>query len=167
MIERIPMHDRRLQIAIGALTMAAMIFVWSLVAALRIEPTSDAAPPQFNIAAAQVESVRAAAIEVAKVVDLNLFAPDRSAPLRRYSLSGYEDEPMTEVAMEVARPVVLGTAVGSGERSFAMCSLEGAPTVIVRVGDKLGDYTVRSIRRGVVEFSSTSGERFAVDANPS
>lgn len=167
MIDRAVFRDRRLQLAGGALALSLVAVGWSFMSALRIEPTGEAAPPQFNVEAALIDGSGAPTVEIADVVELNLFAPDRSAPLRRYSLSGYDDAPLSEVAVEVPKPVVLGTAVGSGARSFAMCSLAGAPTVIVRVGDKLGEYTVRSIERGVVEFSSASGERFAVDANPS
>jgi hypothetical protein len=167
MSNRVLLQDRKLQLAAGAVVIASLAVVWSLVSALRITPTGDAAAPQFDIAAALTRDSGKSAVDVTEVVDLNVFAPDRSAPLRRYSLSGYEDDAVAEVAVDVPKPVVLGTAVGSGSRSFAMCSLAGAPTVIVRVGDKLGDYTVRSIQRGVVEFSSSSGERFAVDANPS
>ncbi len=167
MIDRDLRRDRRLQLALATLAVAVLVVAWSLVSALRIEPTSEAAPPQFNTAAALIGDSSAPVVEVAEVVDLNLFAPDRSAPLRRYSLSGYEEVIAPEAVAEAPKPLVLGTAVGTGARSFAMCSLAGAPTVIVRVGDKLGDYTVRSIERGVVVFSTTSGERFAVDANPS
>ncbi len=167
MNRRVLLADRKLQVALGAFTIALLAFVWSGVSALTIEPTADAPPPEFNTTAARNSESRTSAIEIMNVVDLNLFAPQRSAPLLRYSLTGYDDEPLPVDAIEAARPLVLGTAVSSGARSFAMCSLEGAPTVIVRVGDELGAYTVRSIERGVVVFSTTSGERFAVSANPS
>jgi hypothetical protein len=167
MSDRVLLSDRKLQLALGALAVSVLAVGWSFASALRIEPTGDATPPTFNTAAALMTGANTSSIEIAEIVDQNLFAPDRSAPLRRYSLSGYEDEFAPEDAVEVPKPVVLGTAVGSGARSFAMCSLNGASTVIVRVGDKVGDYTVRSIERGVVVFSTTSGERFAVDANPS
>ncbi len=167
MINRVLLADRKLQVALGALAIALLAVVWSVVSVLNIQPTSDAAPPRFNIAASLMGDSSASSIEISNVVGLNLFAPDRSAPLRRYSLSGYDEAPLSVEAAEVPRPIVLGTAVGSGARSFAMCSLAGAPAVILRVGDELGRYTVRSIERGVVVFSTTSGERFAVDANPS
>ncbi len=167
MIDRVLLSDTKSRLALGALAIAMLAVAWSLLSAIRIEPTGEAAPPQFDIAAALVGDSRIAPVAISDVVDLNLFAPDRSAPLRRYSISGYEDEPLPVDNVEVPRPVVLGTAVGSGARSFAMCSLDGASTVIVRVGDQLGEYTVRSIERGAVVFSTASGERFAVSANPS
>jgi len=167
MIDRALMSDTKFRLALGALAVALLAVAWSLLSAIRIAPTAEAAPPQFNTAAALVRDSGISPIEISTVVDLNLFAPDRSAPLRRYNLSGYEEEPTPVEAVEVPRPIVLGTAVGRGARSFAMCSLAGASTVIVRVGDKLGEFTVRSIERGAVVFSTASGERFAVDANPS
>ena len=74
----------------------------------------------------------------------------------------YTAEPTTLVL-----PVVHGTAVGAEGRSFAMCSLDGSPTQIVRLGDRVGDFTVRAITRGAVEFSTPAGERISVAATSS
>lgn len=160
-------RNRQMQAAMAALAIAFLIFIWSLVSAIHIEPTADAPLPAFNTTASNPRVIAPERSQVAEVVDLNIFAPDRTAPLRRYSLGGDEEVLQAETLEEIPKPVVHGTAVGTGSRSFAMASLNGAPTVIVRVGDKLGEYTVRSIERGVVVFSTASGERFAVDANPS
>lgn len=166
MIERTVFRNRRLQSAIAALVLGAAFAVWSLVMALRIEPVPDAAPPQFNTAAALPSVQRARALNVSAVVEENLFSPDRSPPVTRYRLPGDEDTYVEAEPIDVSQLLVLGTVVGAGSRTFAMCSLNGASTVIVRVGDRIGDFTVRSIKRGVVEFSTVSGERFEINANP-
>ncbi len=166
MMSRDVLKQQRVQAAIGALILAASFAVWSFVVALRIEPVPDAAPPQFNTAAALAARQTAQALNVSAVVEDNLFSPDRSPPVTRYRLPGNEDTYVEAEPVDVSQLLVLGTVVGTGNRTFAMCSLNGAPTVIVRVGDQVGDFTVRSIKRGVVEFSTVSGERFAINANP-
>jgi hypothetical protein len=165
-ITRDVLKNRRVQSAIGALVVAASFAIRSLVMALRIEPVPEAAPPQFNTAAALPAASNAKALNVSAVVSENLFSPDRSPPLTRYRLPGNEDAYVEAEPIDVSQLLVLGTVVGAGNRTFAMCSLNGAPTVIVRVGERVGDFTVRSIKRGVVEFSTASGERFEINANP-
>ena len=51
-------------------------------------------------------------------------------------------------AVEPLKPLVLGTAVATDGRSFATLQLgDGSPT-LVHVGDKIGEWTVKSIQRG-------------------
>ena len=99
-----------------------------------------------------------ARVDVARAVSLNLFSPDRRAPALRYRLAqgdvGYPDpEPMPP-----SLPALHGTAVDVGGRSFAMCSLDGAPAVVVRVGDTLGAWTVVAIARGRVTLRDADGQ---------
>ncbi len=161
-------RDRRVALAGGALGLASLVLLWSVFTALRLTPTESAEPPRFLATDSLVMQSSAPSINVPSVVGLNVFAADRSAPLARYRLDGEDPVAIAaEPALEPSLPVVVGTAVGTGRASFAMCSLDDSPTMIVRVGDKIGDYTVRVITRGVVEFSTPSGERISVSANPS
>jgi hypothetical protein len=153
----------------AALAVGVVVLLAATASAVSVTPTPDAPAPQIVLPVAQGDQASGPLPRIADIVDQNVFSPDRRAPLVPYRLAGNEVETFAAMAeeAEVAVPVVLGTAVGEGKSSFAMCSLAGAPTVVVRVGDQLGDYTVRSIARGVVEFSSASGERVSVNANPS
>ncbi len=159
------------RIAGVALLACTAVALYTVVSAVRITPSPRMEPPVFLTDDATAARPRVPDISVAKVVNANVFAPERSAPPQRYLLAGgfeaYQDAVDDVVPEPPARPVVHGTVVGTNGRSFAMCALNGAPSVIVRVGDRLGDYTVRSIERGVVEFSTASGERFAIDATSS
>ncbi len=160
--------NRSVQVASGALFVAAVVALWTMASAILITPTPSVEPPVFSAREAMREPRRIAFMSVASVVDENIFAPQRTAPLQRYRLAGAYEEAFVEMEpVPPVPPVVRGTVVGENGRSFAMCALDGASTVIVRVGDRLGDFTVRSIARGVVEFSTPSGERFAISANPS
>ncbi len=161
-------RDRWLMASVSAVTAAALFFVWSATAALRISPTAEAAAPQFTSRDSLAGRATLPALRISDAVDLNVFAPDRSAPVTRYSLTGEPEFPVfAEEPEPVVLPEVLGTAVGEGTRSFAMCQLNGSPSVLLRVGDQLGDFTVRSISRGAVEFSTPSGERVTIAATSS
>lgn len=167
-MSREPFAHRSVQVASTALLVAAVVALSTITSALLITPTPSVEPPVFSAQEAMRPPRRFEFMSVASVVDGNVFAPERTAPLHRYRLAGgYEEAFATFEPEPIEQPVVHGTVVGANGRSFAMCALNGAPTVIVRVGDRLGDFTVRSIARGVVEFSTTSGERFAISANPS
>lgn len=163
------LRDRRVAAALVLCGVALLALLWSAQSAVRLTPTDRVAPPEFVVTDSLAARAALPALNVPAIVDLNLFSPDRRAPLSRYRLEG-EDDPVafaTEPEAVASRPIVVGTAVGPGNTSFAMCSLDDSPVVIVRVGDRLGNYTVRAIARGVVEFSTPSGERISIDANPS
>jgi hypothetical protein len=60
---------------------------------------------------------------------------------------------------EDGQPVrVLGTVVDSLGGSFALCQLGVAQPVILRVGQRIGDYELRRIEKGRVLFITPDGE---------
>jgi len=59
---------------------------------------------------------------------------------------------------------VLGTVVSSDGTSFAVIQLGDARSASVRVGDRVGGYTVKSIERGRVVFTTPAGKRLDVNA---
>lgn len=52
---------------------------------------------------------------------------------------------------------VLGTVVDSAGGSFALCQLGATQAVIVRVGQRIGDYELRRIEKGSVVFAGSDG----------
>lgn len=160
--------DRLAAVALGAATIAC---AWAIVDAVRLTPTSDPLSPARAPAAS--DSVNRARRDSTPIPDLgvavsrNVFSPSRRAPAVAYRLSAAN--PVADMAMEEARreridPVVLGTAMGANGSSFAMCSYEDAPAVVVRVGDPLGPYTVVAIARGRVTFRDVDGTRLEVES---
>jgi hypothetical protein len=102
-------------------------------------------------------------IDIRGAVELNAFSPERTAPARRYRLAGWEGP--AEPAAAPPQPIVLGTVYSTPEQSFAIAKVgDGRPTV-VRAGDILEGYTVRSIERGHVVFISQTGERLEIRSN--
>jgi hypothetical protein len=62
----------------------------------------------------------------------------------------------------VERPTVLGTAVAPNGFSFATAEIGARGPRIVHEGDKLGDYTVKTIERGHVVFVASDGSRLDI-----
>ena len=66
-------------------------------------------------------------------------------------------DPISRFRVEPFEAVVAGPG-----RSFATCQLGDDRPIIVRVGDKIGEYTVRTIERGRVVFTTANGSRLEV-----
>jgi hypothetical protein len=145
----------------GVLALATLTALWTLVHAIRIEPVPELAAPRFATGGALAVASPAPAVDVAAAVETDPFAPDRSAPERRYRAPGEEGE---DAAPREAQPepVVLGTAVSDAAHSFATVQLADSRAVILRVGDKIGGYTVTSIERRHVEFKTPSGKKLDI-----
>ena len=69
-------------------------------------------------------------------------------------------------APEPENPVVVGTAVSADGQSFAVIERPSSNgrRENVRVGDKIGVFTVKSIERGHVVFMTSAGKRVDVNA---
>jgi hypothetical protein len=153
---------RPVQIALGTLVLALGIAGWTASRALRIEPVPAAAPPRFATADALAKPGMVVPADIGAVVALNVFSPDRKAPSRRYRLAGDAED---ETTGQTPQPVVLGTSVASGDRSFAICRVGDGPATVVRLNERIGGYTVKLIERGRVVFATPVGERLEVNAN--
>jgi hypothetical protein len=147
--------------AIAALALSLMVALWTLVHAIRIEAVPEGAAPQFSVGGALSAPAQAPSINVAAAVDADPFAPDRNAPETRYRAPSEESE---EAAAKTApvEPVVLGTAASDATHGFATVQLADGPATIVRAGDKIGEYTVKSIERGHVVFTTPSGKKLDI-----
>jgi hypothetical protein len=146
--------------ALGVLV-ALIVTAWT---ARRMWQVTDvpAAPPGAMLSTeALAAPARPESVDVDAAVSLDLFNPDRAAPAARYRLPG-DPAAVVSDAPPPARPVVLGTAIASDGSSFATCQLESSRLLMVRVGDKVGTYLVKSIERGRVVFQAPTGERLEI-----
>lgn len=151
------------RVALAALALSVAIAAWSLVRAVRIEAVPEAPPPTFAAASDVAARAPRVTVDVRAAVEKDLFSPDRTAPAERYRVPG-ESEPAAAVVVEAPKPVVLGTAVSGTGRSFATCQLGDGQPIIVRVGDRIGEYTVKTIERGRVVFTTAKGTLLEVPA---
>lgn len=147
--------------ALVALTLAFALLVTSLVRAIRITPVEAATTTT------QSELVRITSTPPAPDIDLEavgangIFQPDRTAMPYRYRMPG-EPAPDDPGAPEPVKPVVLGTVIATDGSHFATCHMPGGRPTVVRVGDKLGEYTVMAIDRDKVAFKNAAGKTIEI-----
>ena len=143
--------------AVVALAVAFVFLITSLIRAVRVTPVEAATTTT------QSELVRITSTPPAPDIDLEavgangIFQPDRTAMPYRYRMPG-EAAPNDAGAPEPIKPVVLGTVLATDGSHFATCQLPGGRPTVVRVGDKLGEYTVLAIDRDKVAFKSAAGK---------
>jgi hypothetical protein len=155
------LHSRAFQLAAATLVLAVGVVTWTAVRAMQIVPVAEAAPPVFATDAAMAKIPPRGPYDITAVVGVDVFAPERTAPARRYRLGGYEPE---RPSSPPPQPLVLGTSVADDANSFAICRVAGGPATIVRIGSKIGAFTVFSIERGLVVFTGPTGEKVTVKA---
>ena len=122
----------------------------------------EAAAPQFSVSGALATPPAAPPIDVAAAVDADPFAPDRSAPELPLSRAKRGER---RIGGEDARPSSRSCSAPPCRmraHSFATVQLGDDAAILVRVGDKIGDYTVKSIERGHVVFTTPSGKKLDI-----
>ena len=137
------------------------VALWTLVHAVRIAPVPELPEAQFPGGGVLAAAAPARAVDVDAAVETDPFAADRSAPERAYRAPGEESGDAAPKA-DVVEPVVLGTAVSDAVRSFATVQLGDGHAVIMRVGGRIGEYTIKSIERGHVVFTTPSGKKLDI-----
>ena len=148
--------------ALAFFAVSVLVLGWTLVRAIRAEalPSATIAPVTGLESIKRGPSRTAADLQVA--VENDLFSPDRTPPETPYRMpgDGNPDEPRAEAT----KPVVLGTAVARDGKHFATLQLNADSPRLVRVGDKIGEWTVRAISRGKVVVESSQGTRAELGA---
>ena len=148
-----------LQSALVALGLAVLTTAWTTMRALRVEAIPD--PPSTAIAS--LETIRRGPerpkSNVEATVEDNLFSIDRAAPVAPYRMPGEPDPSAVRAVVQPEKPLVLGTAIATDGRHFATVQLRDGPPMLVRIGDKVGEWTVRAIERGKIVLVSANGSR--------
>jgi hypothetical protein len=143
--------------AVALLALSAFLALWTLAHAIRIEPVPELPAPQFVGAGALATPPAVTDVSVDATVETDPFAADRSAPEHSYRAPGEEDGDASPKG-PVVEPVVLGTAVSDVEHSFATVQLADSHASIMRVGGRIGGFTIKSIEQGHVVFTTPSGK---------
>lgn len=142
--------------ALGALVVAVAFAVFTLVRAIQLTETPLANVPVLPNPGELSSSGANKKVDIPDVISHDMFDPSRAAPTNRYLLASEMPEPEVAAAPP-PRVVVLGVAMADGGRSFATCQVGAERPVIVRVGDKLGPYTVKSIESKRVTVTLPGG----------
>jgi hypothetical protein len=143
---------------VAAIVVALGVATKTVVGVVRAAPIPDV-PPQSSVDVAQLtRGPLPPPADIQSAVENDLFSPDRSAPSAPYRMPGERDL-SDEPVVEPVKPAVLGTAVATDGRNFATMQLGDERPVLVRVGDKIGEWTVKSIGRGKVVLVTAAGAR--------
>ncbi|MDB4876666.1 MAG: hypothetical protein JWM41_3112 [Gemmatimonadetes bacterium] len=148
-----------MRIALGVLAAAAVVTLWTLVQAFRAQPLPDTLPTTIASLQTIRRGVAHPPADIQAAVENDLFSSDRTAPSSPYRMpgeSGPDDKP---AAAQPDKPIVLGTAVATDGRHFATVQLGDARPTLVHVGDRIGEWVVRSIERGKIVLVTAGGTR--------
>lgn len=156
------MRWQPMRYALLFLLLATTIALYSVVRAVQLTAVPTGALPILPNPAALVAPARMPPLDVGNVIDRDVFAPDRTAPANQYLLPS-EMEPEAGPAFTPPRLLVLGIAMADGGRSFATAQVGTERPTIVRVGDRLGPYTVKTIEAKRVTFALPGGASQTVE----
>jgi hypothetical protein len=153
--------QRPLALASLALSAACVVALWSMTRAVADPPIERSGRGAGVPAAPSIEEVPGVpATLIARTVDRDLFHPERRRPRTPFRLPAEEAAARISAAtpVPVAPLRLLGTVITPGADAFAMGQLGNDAPRVVRVGDKLGSYTLRRIEPGRAVFIAPNGE---------
>jgi hypothetical protein len=142
--------------AIVAVTASLLLTLYTLTRAIQITDVPSGTLPVLPNPAALVAPPPPPMVNIPAVVSRDVFDVGRSAPTNRYLLAHEMSEPAAPAA-PLPRLVVLGIGLAAGGRSFATCQVGADRPVIVRVGDKIGPYTIKAIESKRVTIMLPTG----------
>jgi hypothetical protein len=157
MIARRSFSSPALRAAVAAVALGAVSVIWTMARALRPVDVSVSSTTSVATIDGLKRITAHTPVNIQSAVENDLFSPARTPPSTRYRMPGEDskDEPRAEPM----KPVLVGTAFATDGRSFATLQLGDAPPSLVHVGDRIGEWTVRSIARGKVVLESSQGTR--------
>ena len=143
--------------ATTVLTILAAGFAgWSVFRAIRLDELPVAADATALGDVQVAERGRPPRVNIAAAVDADPFNPGRQRPVEAYMLPNELVVPAASPRAEQLR--VLGTVVSTTGSGFAMCQLGSEPPTIVRIGEKIGVYTLKRVARGSATFTGPAGD---------
>lgn len=154
MIRRYLLRDVRVRAGVVACVAALATLTWVAGASIRVDaaPARLSGTPSRVVAAGGRLDTTSDAL-VSRAIDRDPFAVASSAVQARES----SPAPATRA---VAQPLrLVGTVVDGASGDFALCQLGADAPKVVRVGQTIGTYTLRSITQGAAAFDSPAGDR--------
>jgi hypothetical protein len=145
------------------LVVSSTLAIGALVRAIRVTPVEASGNPAAAALARSTSTPPVPEIDLEAVGANDIFQPDRNPLQYRYRMPG-ETAPDNTPGPEPVKPVVLGTVIATDGSHFATCQMPGGRPTVVRVGDRLGDYTVMAIDRNTVTFKDAAGKVFDIAA---
>jgi len=153
------------RLAFTALSTSLALLGWTLWRAVCV----DEVRPAVAVTDAGVDTAAGAparegysADRVFASVAKDPFHPGRRRPTVRFRLPS-DARMATAAPVPGAPPVrVVGTAASAAGGGFAMCAWAGGPPRIVRIGERVGDWTLSKVTPGAAEFRAPTGTTVVV-----
>ena len=146
-----------------ALLLSAGFTGWTLMRAL---PIDSLPPPKLVDRMPGTMMAEAspplAASRLAAAVGKDPFHPERRRPSVRFRLPGEADPNAADSTRKATPFKLIGTAAMAQGKGFAMCQWGQEPPKLVRIGDRVGDYTLKDVKPGRAVFLTANGERYEV-----
>jgi hypothetical protein len=140
----------------AATVLLVVITGWRAIRIEDVQPLASAAPVSSDAAASQTQREGYSLTRVLAALDKDPFHPQRRRPARRLQ-APVDGNFVPAVAQQGLMVQVIGTAVAADGSGFAMCAWGGAPPRIVRIGERIGEWTLRAVTPGAAEFTSATG----------
>lgn len=150
--------------AVTVLAVSVILLLVTLARAIRVTPVEASENPATAALVRSTTTAPIPEIDLEAVGANGIFQPDRNALPYRYRMPGEAVPGDAVVGPEPAKPVVLGTVMSTDGSHFATCQMPGGRPTVVRVGDRLDDYTVIAIGRGRVTFKDAAGALLEITA---
>ena len=150
-------------LAFAAFVMSAGLALWSLRRAVAINQLSSVvSAASLPTPSGTEHRLPLASAELDKAVGKDPFHPERRRPAVRFQLPG-EGAPAPEDAPQAPAPFrLIGTATMPEGRGFAMCQSGADPPRLVRIGESIGDLTLKAVQPGRAVFLTARGKRYEV-----
>lgn len=160
-------RSQLVRMGLAAACLAGVLLVAVLREALRVDDVhgiggSSSLPA---MAVAPAPAPRYALDRVLTAVSKDPFHPERRRPGMRFQL------PLDLAAASLRRETsqateadlrLVGTAVAADGGGFVMCAWQGGNPRIVRIGERVGDWTLQRVLPGVAEFVTPAGGTITV-----
>ena len=121
-------------------------------------PTAAAVAPR-STAVAVGTRVPVTATKLAAAVGKDPFHPERRRPSQRFRLPGEGSTAGNDTTQTAGVFKLIGTAT-MAEGGFAMCQLGAEPPKLVRIGERIGDLTLKNVQPGRALFLTSGGKRY-------
>lgn len=158
------MPGRPVGAAAIAVLASAGVCAWTLWRALDLDVLPMEGTASLEAEPRSIVRPRDTPVEVVlAAIESDPFHPERRRPDEPFRLPGEEPPPTPATATNVPAPTapveLIGTVVIPDGRSFAMCRSGADSPRIVRIGETIGDLTLRTVEQGRAVFASSTGAR--------
>lgn len=146
-------------VACAALSVALVTLIWSLVTLVTLDPLPHALAPTTETTTPIPETRPATVADFARMaVEADPFHAERRRPAIAFRLpgEGVSATPV-EASSQTPVPVLIGTALLPEGRSFAMCRVGTEAPKVVRVGEQVGGFTLKTVTQGRAIFLNAQG----------